>query len=469
MSAITPRAGLLPFYLKLYDQLLPDLRRGFDGFRSRIAAAFEARGITVDSAPICCTATDFQSAVAQLESAQADCLVTLHLAYSPSMESIDALCATPLPVLVLDTTLDADFGLNVAPERILYNHGVHGVMDFANLLRRRRRPFEIVAGHYGEAPVMDRAADAVRAGAAARALRRSRVLRVGAAFAGMGDFAVAEDVLAARLGVTVQEVGLEALDAAVAAVSDDLVAREVQEDRRRFACELSEEAHARSVRSGLGLRSLIEAAGHTACSVNFQAFDRADRPADTMPFLEISKAMARGIGYAGEGDALTAALVGALAKAFGAVTFTEVFCPDWTGDALFLSHMGEISPSVAGDTPRVFAKPLFSGGSRDPAVLTCAVKPGPAVFVNLAPGPDDTFSLILAPVEVLPEDRALAPGMRDTVRAWVRPAGGVAAFLEAYSRAGGTHHSALVLGRHAPALAAFGRMSGLEVVQIGAQ
>jgi len=129
--------------------------------------------------------------------------------------------------------------------------------------------------------------------------------------------------------------------------------------------------------------------------------------------------------------------------------------------------MGEISPAVAGDVPRIIAKPFFSGGSMDPAILTCAVKPGPAVFVNLAPGPDDTFSLIVAPVLVLAEDGLLDPSMRDVVRTWVRPQGKVAAFLEAYSRAGGTHHSALVLGDRAEAVAAFGRMCGLNVVWIG--
>jgi L-arabinose isomerase len=88
------------------------------------------------------------------------------------------------------------------------------------------------------------------------------------------------------------------------------------------------------------------------------------------------------------------------------------------------------------------------------------------VFVNLAPGPDDTFSLIIAPVEVLAENASLDPAMRDVVRAWVRPSGGVKGFLEAYSRAGGTHHSALVLGDRADAIAAFGRRSGLEVVRV---
>ena len=221
------------------------------------------------------------------------------------------------------------------------------------------------------------------------------------------------------------------------------------------------------MRVGLGLRRLLADGGHDAFSLNFQALDRADRPANTMPFLEISKAMGRGIGYAGEGDVLTAALVGALARAFGEVTFTEAFCADWSGGNLFLSHMGEISPSVAGDRPRVIEKPLPFIGGHAPAVLTCGVKPGPAVFVNLAPGPADSFSLIVAPVKVLAEDASLDPAMRDTIRAWVRPRCKLTDFLEAYSRAGGTHHSALVLGDRAEAVEAFGRMLGVETRVIG--
>ena len=459
-----PQAGLLPFYLKLYDDLLPQCRAGFDGFIGRIAAALEARGIALQRAPVCRVADEFKAAIGQFEAAGVDCLITLHLAYSPSLEAIDACCRTKLPIVILDTTMDATFGVGASPDRIMYNHGVHGVMDFASLLRRRHRTFEIVAGHDADPRTMDRAADLVRAAVAAGALRGSRVLRVGDAFVGMGDFAVAEEVLAAKLGTAVQQIGLDALDEAVRKVTDVAVAKEVADDRQRFACELPAEAHARSVRVGLGLRQIVDAGSYSGLSVNFQAFDRADRPANTMPFLEISKAMARGIGYAGEGDVLTAALVGALARAFGVVTFTEIFCADWAGDTLFLSHMGEISPAVAGDRPRVIAKPFFSGGSLDPAVLTCAVKPGPAAFVNLAPGPDDTFSLIVAPVEVLAEDASLDPAMRDVVRAWVRPPVEVAPFLEAYSRAGGTHHSALVLGDRADAVAAFGRMMGLTVV-----
>ena len=458
---------MLPFYLKLYDDTMPETRAGFDAFIARIVAAFEARGIGACMAPICRIAPEFEAAVAQFEKAGVDGIVTLHLAYSPSLESIDAFCGTKLPIIILDTTMDAAFGLSVSPKRIMFNHGVHGVMDFAAMLRRHRRPFEIVAGHVEDGRVMDRVAALARAAVAARRFRSTRALRVGKAFVGMGDFAVAEEVLAARLGIRVQEVGIEELDRAVREVSDAAVAKETASDRQRFACELPEEVHTRSVRVGLGLRRLLEDGGYNAHSVNFQAFDRGDRPASTVPFLEISKAMGRGIGYGGEGDVLTAALVGALAQAFEAVTFTEVFCPDWAGESLFLSHMGEISPTVAVGKPRIIEK-TFKFGALNPAALTCAVEPGPAVFVNLTPGPDDTFSLVVAPVEVLAEDNSLDPAMYQTVRTWVRPQGGkVAAFLEAYSHAGGTHHSALVLGSHAAAIAAFGRMCGLHVVWIG--
>ena len=117
------------------------------------------------------------------------------------------------------------------------------------------------------------------------------------------------------------------------------MADEVALDRARFACELDADVHARSVRVGLGLRRLLDEGGYTALSVNFQAFAAGgEPPADTMPFLETAKAMGRGFGYAGEGDVLTANLVGALARAFGAVTFTEVFCPDWADNGFSFAH-----------------------------------------------------------------------------------------------------------------------------------
>lgn len=455
MSA-KPRAGLLPLYLKLYDEAAPEALEVLKKFLADVARGLGERGLDVETAPVCRLEAEFESAVATLEKAGVDAIVTLHLAYSPSLESAGALSKTALPIVILDTTPDASFGPDVDPARIMYNHGIHGVQDMANLLLRRGKPFEIVAGHAGSSDVLDRAAGMVRAARAANCLRNTKALRVGEAFRGMGDFSVPEDQLASLLGISVTQIEAGELAARVEKVTDEAVAAELESDRKAFNVEAGEEVHRRSALLGLGLRALLEEGGYGAFSMNFLAFDS---PETTVPFLEASKAMARGVGYAGEGDVLTAALVGALLSAWERTTFTEIFCPDWENNSLFLSHMGEINPAVAAARPLVCEKPFPYTKAQNPAVLACAPAPGPAVFVNLAPGPEDTFRLIVAPVELLGD--GTHPEMHTKIRGWMRPELPVTEFLEEYSCLGGTHHSALVLGQHTEAVAAFARMAGL--------
>jgi len=465
-----PRVGLLPLFLKLYDDSLPQMRSGVESFLQQVAEGLAEHGLDVAVAPVCRVEAEFDEAVTQLaglgpgDEGGADLLVALHLAYSPSLESIGPLCRTSLPLLLLDTTPDYDFGPGVDPGRILYNHGIHGVQDLACMLRRRARPFEIVAGHLTESDVLARAAGIARAAWVASRFAQTRAVRIGERFEGMGDFAVEDAKLTELLGISVTEVGVKALMAWVDLIKGAAVEEELAGDRERFTCRADAACHRRSIRVGLGLRRYLDADGFTALSVNFLAFDSARGPVDTVPFLEIAKAMSRGIGYAGEGDVLTAALVGALLGPFPRTTFTEIFCPDWKGQALFLSHMGEINPAVAAEKPWLCEKPFPYTPANDPAFLACAPAPGPAVLVNLAPGPDDTFRLIVAPVEVLPDESA--PAMRETVRGWIRPRRPVAEFLAEYSRCGGTHHSALVLGDCAATIEAFARIAGLECCTI---
>ena len=244
--------------------------------------------------------------------------------------------------------MDAYFGQDVSPDRIMYNHGVHGVMDFASMLRRRKRPFEIVAGHASEAKLLDTASDLVRAAFAARCLRNTRAVRIGPAFEGIGDFALPEPALAARLGVHVQQVDLDEFDGAVQSVSVSAV-RSGNCPRPQPVRLPSWPRKSMPARYGLAwdCAAFLAMAGMTL-SVSTSRLSTAPTGRRTRcHFSEISKAISRGTGYAGEGDVLTAALVGALARAFGATTFTEVFCPDWAGGSLFLSHMGEINPAVA--------------------------------------------------------------------------------------------------------------------------
>jgi len=78
-----------------------------------------------------------------------------------------------------------------------------------------------------------------------------------------------------------------------------------------------------------------------AFTFNFMDMERS-RGHATAPFLEASKAMARGVGYAGEGDVLTAMFVAAISAGHRHHVQRDVL-PDWETGAVYLSHMGEVN------------------------------------------------------------------------------------------------------------------------------
>jgi L-arabinose isomerase len=92
-------------------------------------------------------------------------------------------------------------------------------------------------------------------------------------------------------------------------------------------------------------------------------------------------------------------------------------------------------------------------------------KAGEAVFVDLAPGPDDTFTLIVVPVKIQAVEGT--DRMSDSVRGWFQPPMPVAEFLAEYSMTGGTHHAALVYGEVSEDLIRFGELMDWNVVFLG--
>lgn len=454
------KIGLLPLYLKLYDDTVPSMRPRVERFCATIASALEEQGLSIETAPICRVEAEFRSAVAAFEESGVAAIVTLHLAYSPSLESALALAETKLPVIILDTTEAFAFDSTVDADEILYNHGIHGVQDLCNLLGRHDKQFEIFAGHYAQSDVLARTARACRGAAMAKRMRASRIGLVGGPFAGMGDFCVPFEELRRDVGLEVvlydEREGAER----IAAVSQGELDAEHARDLALFSFDpcVTRTLYDRSARVGLALRKWREEKNLSALTVNFLATENSNPALPVMPFTECSKSMMAGIGYAGEGDVLTAALVGALLFAFPETTFSEMFCPDWKGNSIFLSHMGEFNYRVSAEKPRLTEKDFPFTNAENPTVAYGTFRPGKAAYVNLAPGGNGRYTLICTQGEVLPVTGE--NNMQQSVNGWFRPNGSVADFLERFSRLGGTHHSALVYADCIDELAMFARCMG---------
>ncbi|MBR5445569.1 MAG: hypothetical protein IKV57_05580, partial [Clostridia bacterium] len=434
-------------------------REYLENFYDHVVQLFREKGLEVETSPFCRIKNEFEQAVRAFEDAGVDALVTLHMAYSPSLESLDVLLKTDLPIIILDTTPTLEFTQTQSPVHIDYCHGIHGVMDMCSMLKRYGKPYAIAAGHYTESDCMDRVCGYVRAAVAARSLSRQKVGLVGGSFDGMGDFAVDPAEMQQRFGVVIENVSGETLEAIGADITEADILEEKARDRQMytFSDTVVEEEYTKSVKGCLQIRKLLEQKGYSAFSVNFLNIAGLE----SMPFMEACKAMERGIGYAGEGDGLTSAFTGALLSAYPETSFVEIFCPDWKNNTLFLSHMGEMNYRIA-DMPPVVTRTgvNFTCGSQ-PYVGYCRMKKGKGVYVNVSRGPED-YELLLASCEM----QAYGPDNFPTsMRGWMKPENmSTAQFLEELSKNGATHHSSFVYGATVEELEFFGKLLSMKTV-----
>ena len=453
-----PKLGLLSLYLKLYDEVVPDLKPELAKFAESIGKRIEKAGCEVVIAPVCRIKSEFRSAVSQLEKAGVDGIVTLHLAYSPSLEAIESLEKTSLPVLALDTTPNASFGPKAGMAEVLRNHGIHGVQDLTSMMLRRGRPYSILCGACNDKGLYERAALWGRAAMAARKLRTMRVGVMGAPFKGMGDFSVTKEFLKKALGPQVVQLRPSELVAAKKKVSQKALDTEMCESRKSFnVAKLPKEVFEDAERTYLALRQIVKQRDLGAFTMNFG--DMVCAP----PFYAVSKLMAEGIGYAGEGDALTASFVTAVRCLEPTTTFTEMFCPDFQGNTVFMSHMGEISPAFARQKKIPLIEKDYRFGEGRPAVLVPTVAPGPATHLNLAPVPEGRLRVIASAVRI--PKYGLQPDM-EAPHFRIQPNGTAADFLAGYSEAGGTHHSAIARGDLRWVVEQLTKMLGIDYVEV---
>lgn len=465
-----PKIGLLPLYLELYDRVIPQLRTKVEEFVRSIKQEFLSRGNDVIIADICRVSKEFKQAITIFEKEDVDAIVTLHLAYSPSLESAYWLAKTRLPILILDTTLFYTLEVSKDSDWIMLNHGIHGVQDLCSILNRLGKKFIIRAGHWEESGVIDQISKDVRSASIRRLIMKSKIGSIGGSFKGMGDFQVAPRNLKKEIGIQTIYTTPESLVNVVPPTYSKEVKSEVEYLLSRYKIELGspnfdksnlQDSLIKSVRAGIAVRKWIESNKLTGFTMNFTRISRTSG-LPTVPFVEAGLAMARGLGYAGEGDVLTSALVGVLASIYKYVTFTEMFCPDWKNEVIFLSHMGEVNIDLL-EEAGIVVKDLPFIDISPPAILCGRLIEGQAMLVNLAPQ-KESYVLTICLGKIINTNEP--DWLKHTIRGWFKPDRSISDLLVLFSKAGGTHHSALVYGGSdiAKEILNFGEIMGWKTI-----
>ncbi len=459
-----PRMALLGIMQELYDDMLPGITDRQGRYAQKIADQL-SNVVDVTFQEPARNRSDIERQVRRFNNQELDGIIIVMLTYGPAMRTVRALSENQLPVMLA----------NVQPERTItgewdmadltYNQGVHGAQDLANTLLRLGINAPVISEDWRTDRFKEFVADWAHAAQSAQSLKDMRLAQFGQ-MPGMGDIVTDPSAFMQTLGPQVDQLSMGLIDERMQSASDQAVTEAMQADRQRFEIDedLSAEAHRYASRFQVAIKDLLVEEGYEGFSIYFDAVGDDGR-FEQLHMLAASNLLAKGYGYAAEGDMCCTSLVAAGHRLAPNAHFTEMYAMDFERDSVLQSHMGEGNWQIARDDypVQLIDRELDIGGLHNPPTVLFMAEPGPATLVSLAPISGEDYRLVVATGEIL--DTAPLPNV-EMPYFHFRPDSGVRDCLDGWLEHGGTHHQCLHLGDVSRRWDMLGKMADIDVVQV---
>jgi L-arabinose isomerase len=394
--------------------------------------------------------------------------------FSPAKMWISGLKILQKPMLHFHTQFNRDIPWGeIDMDFMNLNQSAHGDREFGFMMSRMRLNRKVVVGHWQDEDSISKLNTWLRAAAGWHDWQGAKFVRFGDNMRYVavtdGDKVEAE----MRFGYSVNTHGIgdlvEVIDAVTEAQIDELV--QVYADSYELMSSLAKGgAQHQSLRDAakieLGLETFLVAGNYKGFTDTFEDLHGMKQ----LPGIAAQRLMAKGYGFAGEGDWKTAALVRAMKVMGSGLKGGNSFMEDYTyhfnpeNKLVLGAHMLEICESIADAKPSCEIHPLGIGGKADPVRLVFNSAPGLALNASIV-DMGNRFRLLVnevmavAPMHELPNlpvARVLwkpYPNMNDGCAAWIY--------------AGGAHHTCYSQNLTTEHLEDFAGMAGIEFTLIG--
>ena len=442
------KIAIIPVMLDFYDTQCPDLRAGLDKFAKEFSGSLKVKDLDVIITPMVANDTQMRDACKKSMQQSVDLIVVAHMCYSPSGQLAPALLDCDVPVLLHPAqTLKELVAEEYNIEAIDMNHGVHGTMDLANILRRNGRPYGLLHGYWQDEAFRSKLHLFAQAARLIKEMKASNPIVLGGRFEKMLDLQLDNELFIKDFGVGPRNVSADEFTTFYEGLSVDSINRKAKDYRTKFDISdgVTDALLTKTARNELALRKMLAKFNSKAVGINFM--NTASHPdiADAL-HVPANMLMAEGVGYAGEGDWENAMFMRGLQAACGIdqVSFTEIFSVGYRDNRFVLRHWGEGNISLARRKPLLSPSQFIGSDVKaDFLINEFEFAAGPATLINLNATPDSKGQLISMPGAIDTEGLPESPG----VRAIFRPdTEDTAQLLTDYSRLGGSHHMVMVRG-----------------------
>ena len=401
-------------------------------------------------------------------------VITWMHTFSPAKMWIGGLKILQKPMLHLHTQFNRDIPwASIDMDFMNLNQSAHGDREFGFIMSRMRLNRKVVAGHWQDTAVLEQINGWMRSAAGWYDWQGAKFARFGD---NMRNVAVTEgDKVEAELkfGYSVNTYGIGDLVKVINDTGDNAVDKLVEEyaDTYTLATSLNKKgSQHQSLRDAakieIGLQLFLEAGNFKGFTDTFEDLHGMTQ----LPGIAAQRLMAKGYGFAGEGDWKTAALVRAMKVMGSGLEGGNSFMEDYTyhfdpnNELVLGAHMLEICASIAKGKASCEIHPLGIGGKADPVRLVFNSAAGPAINASII-DMGNRFRLLVN--EVIAVDPIQSLPKLPVARVLWKPYPNMKTGCAAWILAGGAHHTCYSQNLLSEHLQDFAEIAGIEYVLIG--
>lgn len=473
--ARTPAPAKIGFFSlghHLYWPQFPGLREQLLAYHAEFAEKLRALGIEVidagmsDCPAAACAIGD------DLQREDVDLLVAFLATYTPSADALPIAqrVRRPLVLAALQPQPALDYA-NATTYMQLCNDNICSLPEICCALRRAN--LDIADAVVGQLHDDERAARKLAQWAnvarALRAVRKSKIGLMGHVYEGMLDMNADPTMIEGALGMHVEHLELDDLQALVDEVSEgdveaqvalihglfefpppgsDPIAGPVDETELRWAARVS-----------LGLERLVEKFGLAGLAYYYRGLgNNANERLGCSFAIGSSLLTGRGIPLAGELDVKNCVAMLIMDRLGAGGSFAEIHPIDFAGDFVLVGHDGPHHIAISEGKPVLRGLTVMHGKSGRGPGVEFAIRNGPVTLLGLTQTGEGRLKFVVAEGESLPGPIPATGNTNTRVR--FKP--DIRTFLEHWCLAGPTHHFALGVGHQAATLEKLAQVLNLE-------
>jgi L-arabinose isomerase len=458
-----PKLGILGIMQDLYDDSYPDIIERQNNFILNVVKEFDELDFGFFGPAR--NRQDIEKAVLNFNSDGFDGIVIVMLTYSPGLSLVSSIVNNRLPLLLANIQPESAIDKHWDMSHLTFNQGVHGAQDTANVLLKAGMRVAIISEDWKSERFRNFVIDWGYAAKTSCFLRQSRFAMMGQ-MPGMADILTDSSHFMFKIGSQIDQVSLGTIYALMESVKDEEIEKVIKDNVKNFEVDtkLSLKSHSYAAKLQIAIEKFLIKEKYAGFSIYFNALG-CDGRFKQLHMMAASNLMAKGYGYAAEGDMCCTTLIASGHNLAGDAHFTEMYAMDFSKNSVLQSHMGEGNWKIARkDQPiRLIDRRLDIGQLENPPTILFMGTPGVATIASLCSISGKRFKLIVAKGKIL--DTSELPNI-EMPYFHFKPDNGLRSCLDNWLKNGGTHHQCLNMGDQRRRWKMLSLILGIEYVEV---